>query len=533
MACCISTVQCDSANGNAEVLVVVDPETNSAVYFNLDGSVWAGSPADLGQCFQDTDTFGTLVDNGDDTYTWTSADGATTFTIDSTDTDTDTFGTLVDNGDGTYTWTSADGATTFNISGGSSLNKVDADGVTSIFDPVNDCVPNGAFQRFIDYQGDTIDAAGCSGNPVDLHRSLGIGNGHIQVGPGAGSATHIGVSSLDSEITDTGITTQHHLAAVIASSTSQAGAGRSVVASSIDSTASGLESFIGGTQNVQVTGSEAAIIGSRDSVAGGNRSANIAAIRATTSAIQAANVATDTVTVTGNNSGNFATITSDATGQRTANIASEGSTAGNLDAANVASADSQATGAVSGNFATNAGTASGATSANVGSFTVTATNERSVNIGSLSSNATAPTTGNYSSSGCDATVGLSSNISSLNSQTIGARSVNLSSLDSVAGPGDSATNIAASGGLAVGNLSAVVGGLGGNTVDDQSVSLSGGIANAGQNQTFAQGAPGATGPFNVRGATHVGFRGAVPTPPRAVTTLADVILALQEQGLAI
>ena len=54
-----------------------------------------------------TDTFMTVVDNGDGSYTATNVDG-TIVTWTEGDTDTDTFVTVVDNGDGTYTATNVD-----------------------------------------------------------------------------------------------------------------------------------------------------------------------------------------------------------------------------------------------------------------------------------------------------------------------------------------------------------------------------------------------------------------------------------------
>ena len=76
------------------------------------------------------------------------------------------------------------------------------------------------------------------------------------------------------------------------------------------------------------------------------------------------------------------------------------------------------------------------------------------------------------------------------------------------------------------NQSAIIAGNSGLISDASSVSLSGGHAVAGNTETLAHGTPG------FRANTFVGFRGAPPAQARVVTTLADVILALQEQGLA-
>lgn len=59
----------------------------------------------------DTDTFVTIVDNGDGTFTGTNVDGSTLTWDAQNVVDTDTFTTIVDNGDGTLTGTNADGST--------------------------------------------------------------------------------------------------------------------------------------------------------------------------------------------------------------------------------------------------------------------------------------------------------------------------------------------------------------------------------------------------------------------------------------
>ncbi len=92
--------------------------------------------------------------------------------------------------------------------------------------------------------------------------------------------------------------------------------------------------------------------------------------------------------------------------------------------------------------------------------------------------------------------------------------------------------IASEEGFVTGNgfSSAVIAGYRGEVSVPSSISLSGGHANVGPFQTLAHGTPtGGTANAQV----HVGFRGVVPVVPRPVATLADVILALQEQGLAL
>jgi hypothetical protein len=79
-------------------------------------------------------------------------------------------------------------------------------------------------------------------------------------------------------------------------------------------------------------------------------------------------------------------------------------------------------------------------------------------------------------------------------------------------------------------LSAVIAGDFGKVTDYMAVSLSGGHAIAGTDETLAHGTPTGGAANNV---TAIGFRGVVPKPARTVVTLADVILALQEQGLAL
>lgn len=478
------------------VHVVVDPETNTSTYYLVDGSEWSGDPATLGPC------------------------------------------------------------------GPSTLNKVDADGSSTNFSPSDDCLPSGAFQRIVDHHDDDITANACSPEDVTLHRSLVIGDDHVRGTTGVGGAKFIGVSSMDSNDADTGAVTTHHKRTVISSSDSRSSGDRSIAIASARNLASGVVSIVAGGLDSTASGFASSVIASDDSDATANHTGVYNSKDSLAAAERAVVISSDTATATDSQSTVISSLNTNVTGPRSSSISSTGVTVNSGNSSSVAVINSTiADGAeTSGIFAgrentidhtgnakaivgsllsdiaeasrpgqsavviagsQNVSTTDAAQSVIVASNTVTITDANNGFIaGSLGGADVQGTNGSIiSSNGGVVTTNADrgSILSSINATVDVFNGVAIGSLNAVIGNGSTDGQY----GLAHGYDPAIT--------DNNSVALSGGHATVGTVGTLAHGVPtgGAAGPMAV------GFRGVTPAQPRTVASLADVILALKEQGLAL
>ena len=483
--CCFITAQmCDPANDET-VLVAIDTSGGPSSYYTQTGAAWAGDPTTLEEC------------------------GA-----------------------------------------GAEFNKVALDGSVSPFDPAADCVPEFAFQQIVDHHADTVDAASKS-TVLELHRSLVIGDGHVGGATGVGAAKFIGVSHSDSD--DAGITgiTNHHFYAVSTSINSTATGLRSHVIASRDSEATGQETGVFASVRSGATGDFiATVVGSVDAQSSEFASGNYSSIRTTSSGVGASNVSSSDSAASGQSAGNYSSNVSSATGRLAVNVGSEDGRALATGTGNYSSLNAEVTDIYSANIGSvevqNDGSNSVIESSNIVSIA------GGVTKSSIQSSGDVAILSGYATSS-QMTIDSTGEGAELRGTMAGIFSSGFSSQDSripaIYDAGQSAviatggSQITGSAGNPV-NRSAIVSGdrhdmqafnsfmaagQNGLVTDHGSVSFCGGQATTGGVNTFAHGSSN-TG---FQGAINVGFRGAVPQPARAVTTLADVILALQEQGLVI
>lgn len=566
MSCCISSTLCDPATG-APVIVALDIGDGITTYVNSDGTPWPGDPATLVACIPEETA---LVVTTDGNATGVGQSGNVDHIVDLVVTDPDAAnlltvgpggGSFLDcaaiaacdtgpdlvvttDGDATgvaqsgtndhtvniiVTSTDTDNLISVGADGGSFLdcdaiaacstapefNKVGSDGTVSAFDSAVDCVPEFAFQQILDHHGHALDAA-AKASVLNLHRTIGVGpDTHL---PGA----ELGVLHSDSD--DAGITgiTTHHQYAVSTSVTSTATGQRSHVIASRDSTASGVETFIGAGVRVNATGQASAIIGSGDSSTTATFSAAVAAAGGSVaSGVASAVISSEASFASAQGATTISALNSTASGLRSF-AAGEDSLASGLTSFVAGGRQNSATDAdaFASGFDT---TASGAQSATFGN-------------GSVASGIASFASGNLpvASGLASAAFGLRSEAQGPQCFAMGTDCVAVTFDDFAGGQGSvaSGTQSFAFGFQAIASGDdAVAFSHTSIAADDLSFACSHGEATVGQAGTFAHGngSPGFAGTFLA--ATCVGFRGAVPQPARTLTTLADVILALQEQGL--
>ena len=428
--------------------------------------------------------------------------------------DTDTFVTY----DAVQT-TNSDGSTT------TTITVTPAGGGTPVVTTIVSGEPScpDVFNRVVDEDGRTITSSGCD-TPLELDRSL-----HVSSPSHYLNSNKIGVSHSDSDQTDTGEITNTHLRGVstsvrcqstgamshcIASNDSLASGNRGTVISSGLSGASGLFSSVISSQNSNATSTDSTVIGSNSCLASGGSSG----------------VYSSTVsTASGSVSGILATRDSTASGLKSTIIGSQSCTTDSSSGGIYSSVECDITGANNANAIISSESSSlirGNNNSVISSLTVVNDSLQMSSIIASTGNSRTGAVVNGSAAGA------------------GGQQAIIASTESLAGGGNQMA-VVASDGSEVGNFqagaystrfgkvygltSAAISGQNGLVTDNFAISLSGGQANTGVTGTFAHG-NGIGGAFTA--AVPVGFRGATPQPARVVATLADVILALQEQGLA-
>ena len=490
MACPISEHFCDPADG-APVIVVIDLEAGTSSYYTTAGTAWAGDPATLGPC---QDTCSDL--NGFPAVGVEAADGDFLIGVNA-----------------------AGDCVRFEPAPATTFNKVDSEGVVAPYDLAADCVPEYAFQKIVDHHGHEL-VADSKAEPLNLHRTLGVGvDTHL---PGG----ELGVLHSDSD--DAGITdvTNHHQRAVSTSSTSDATGVRSHVIASRDTDATGAESAgIASVRSIASGNNTSSVISAIDSTATGTSAVALAAGRSTATGTFSVVIAGEVCTASGQNSM--------AQGLRSSATAKESVAFGEDQLAS-----GQNSFAAYGRLSTSSGNDSFA-----GGFSSTASGAQSHCTGC-----------NSEASGIHAFAhAVEGSLAAGDGSTVFGRrnTVQAGSLRSFIAGGIDNVCLAVGGDDFVGGQGSVtsgsqafaygfqntasgddsfVGNARGLAADSNSVSFSNGQATVGELGTFAHG-NGTLTPGVFRAATHVGFRGAPPQPARTLVTLADVILALQEQGL--
>ncbi len=438
------------------------------------------------------------------------------------------------------------------------FNKVAADGTVSAFDSAVDCTPEFAFQSVVDHHGDQVLAAS-KASPLTLHRSLVIDDAHVGGATGVGGADFIGVSHADSN--DAGISniTTHHLYAVYNSFDSTASS--AFIATAIGGqllSATGARSVVAGGLRNSASGGNSATLGGADNLVDGPWSVNAGGQFNETSGLNSltggdnndsngdstfthgsGNTVDGNWNLTAGTANDVSGNANQVTGQNTdvdggSNVAAgkdnsvivgpSGNAPDNnlvvgsrntvTNFSNVVGGDDNVVNGYINVVAGGNNVVEGYQSLVVGGSNTLTANGHSALIGG--NNNTADSENNLVGGSGSIADGVQAGVWGTNAEAHGS--------NSFAFGNTAVTTVNAGGGF-------VAGGLNGLVDDISGFSASGGIANAGTPGTFAHGNGTGAGAFI--GTVAVGFRGAPPQPARAVTTLADVILALQEQGLVI
>lgn len=135
------------------------------------------------------------------------------------------------------------------VCGEVAFQAVDAESGVRAFDPASDCVPLAAFQRIEDHHGHQLDANACDGNPLILHRTMGIGPDTQLPGD------ELGVLHADSDdAAITAVTTHHRFTVISSTNSSATGLNSAAIASNLASTASGAQSAVIASQGSTASG---------------------------------------------------------------------------------------------------------------------------------------------------------------------------------------------------------------------------------------------------------------------------------------